>query len=178
VQVRFENGLLSVRSEKATLAQVLYEVHRQTGADIAVPAGAEQERVVTDVGPGPAREVLASFLNGSHYNFIILGSGNDEHGIKRVILSPNYAGTLTELNAAPNAMVESDSPTQPANGSGNPTPADAANSATGPGENRPAESQPVPDQRGETVEQPANGAAGSANPPDQNPAPPQSDIPF
>src|SRR5438270_9004781 len=35
-EVTFQNGLLSVRTQKATLAQVLFEIHRLTGADIGV----------------------------------------------------------------------------------------------------------------------------------------------
>jgi AMIN domain len=90
LEVSFQGGLLSVRAQKATLAQVLYEVHRQTGADIAVPAGAEQEQVVTDLGPGPAKEVLAALLNGTHYNFIILGADGDSSSLQRVILTPQF----------------------------------------------------------------------------------------
>src|SRR5208282_3829349 len=65
VSVTFENGRLRIRAEKATLAQVLFEVQRQTQAEIAIPAGAEQEQVVADLGPAPARDVLAELLNGS-----------------------------------------------------------------------------------------------------------------
>ncbi|MFI5118430.1 MAG: AMIN domain-containing protein [Terriglobales bacterium] len=84
VNVTFENGMLRIRTEKATLAQVLFEVQRQTQADIAIPAGAEQEEVVADLGPAPARDVLASLLNGSPYNFIFVGN---ELSLERVILT-------------------------------------------------------------------------------------------
>ncbi len=84
VAVTFASGMLSIRAEKATLAQVLFEVQRQTHAEIAIPAGAEQEEVVADLGPAPAREVLASLLNGSVYNFIFVG---DELSLERVILT-------------------------------------------------------------------------------------------
>jgi hypothetical protein len=82
--VTFANGFLSIRSEKATLAQVLFEVQRQTQAEIAIPAGAEQEQVAADLGPAPARDVLASLLNGSAYNFIFVGN---DLSLERVILS-------------------------------------------------------------------------------------------
>jgi len=84
VTVTFENGKLRIRADKATLAQVLFEVQRQTQAEIAIPAGAEQEQVVTDLGPAPAREVLAELLNASPYNFIFVGN---ELGLERVILT-------------------------------------------------------------------------------------------
>jgi hypothetical protein len=84
VSVSYENGMLSVHADKATLSQVLYEVHLRTGADIAIPAGAEQEKVSADLGPAPARDVLGELLNGSAYNFIFVG---DELALERVILT-------------------------------------------------------------------------------------------
>jgi hypothetical protein len=84
VTVTFENGMLRIRVEKATLAQVLFEVQRQTQAEIAIPAGAEREEVAVDLGPAPARDVLASLLNGSPYNFIFVGN---ELSLERVILT-------------------------------------------------------------------------------------------
>lgn len=84
VTVTFTNGMLTIHSDKATLAQVLFQVQQQTQAEIAIPAGAEQEEVISDLGPAPAREVLASLLNGSPYNFIFVGS---ESSLERVILT-------------------------------------------------------------------------------------------
>ncbi len=84
VTVTFENGKLRIHADKATLAQVLFEVQRQTHAEIAIPAGAEQEQVVADLGPAPAREVLAALLNGSAYNFIFVGN---ELTLEQVILT-------------------------------------------------------------------------------------------
>jgi len=91
VTVTFVNGMLSIRTEKATLAQVLFEVQRQTQAEIAIPAGAEQEEVAADLGPAPARDVLGSLLNGSLYNFIFVG---DELSLERVILTRRDASTF------------------------------------------------------------------------------------
>jgi hypothetical protein len=67
-----------------TLAQILFEVHRRTQAEIAIPAGAEQEEVIADLGPAPARDVLGALLNGSSYNFIFVGN---ELSLERVILT-------------------------------------------------------------------------------------------
>ncbi len=86
VAVTFLNGMLRIHAEKATLAEVLFEVQRQTQAEIAIPAGAEQEQVVTDIGPAAPRDVLASLLNGSPYNFIFVGNEQDGN-VGKVILS-------------------------------------------------------------------------------------------
>ena len=57
---------------------------RSTQAEIAIPAGAEQEQVIADLGPAPARDVLGALLNGSPYNFIFVGN---ELSLERVILT-------------------------------------------------------------------------------------------
>jgi hypothetical protein len=82
--VVYENGLLQIHADKATMAEVLFEVQRQTQAEIAIPSGAEQEKVVADIGPAPSRDVLAALLNGSPYNFIFVGT---EEKLERVVLT-------------------------------------------------------------------------------------------
>jgi AMIN domain len=89
--VVFENGLLRIHADKSTMAEVLFEVQRQTQAEIAIPAGAEQEQVVIDIGPASAREVLGALFNGSAYNFIFMGS---EEKLERVILTRREGGTF------------------------------------------------------------------------------------
>ena len=86
VEVTFQNGLLKIHTERATLAQVLFEVQRQTNAEIAIPAGAESEEIAVELGPAPAREVLAALLNGSRYNFIFVGN-NRGRTLQKAILS-------------------------------------------------------------------------------------------
>jgi AMIN domain len=86
VEVTFEDGLLRIHTEPATLSQVLFEVQRQTGAEIAIPAGAEGEEIAVELGPAPAREVLAALLNGSRYNFIFVGN-NRGRTLQKAILS-------------------------------------------------------------------------------------------
>jgi hypothetical protein len=115
LDVSFKDGQLTIRSNKASLSEVLYAVHQQTGADIAVPAGAEQERVAADIGPGPAAEVLAHLLNGSRFNFLILNSASDARVLDRVILSPRGEGEMSRVLASPVAAddTEVDEPTQP-----------------------------------------------------------------
>jgi hypothetical protein len=92
LQVSYQNGMLGVNANKATLSEVLYAIQQRTGADISIPAGAEQERVVMDLGPAPAAEVLAQLLNGSRFNFLILNSANDPRQLDRVILSVRSEG--------------------------------------------------------------------------------------
>lgn len=88
LQISYHEGLLGIRSAKATLSEVLYAIQQRTGADISIPAGAEQERVVAEISPAPAAEALARLLNGSRFNFLILNSADDPRQLDRVILTP------------------------------------------------------------------------------------------
>lgn len=87
VRVGYQNGKLSIWAEKATLAEVLLEVHRRTGADIPIPSGADREQVVANFPAGPVREVLASLLNGSPYDFVLVGSDQDPSKLSSVLLT-------------------------------------------------------------------------------------------
>ena len=98
VVVGFQGGRLSIRARQATLAEVLYEIHRKTGAEIAIPAGSEREPVVVELGPAPAREVLAALFNGSRFNYIAVGSDSDPDVLRSVLLTPR--GDLPAGSAA------------------------------------------------------------------------------
>jgi len=87
VNVQFVNGILSVQATGATLSEVLFQIQKQTGAEIAIPSGTEQDRVAADFGPGPAREVLGELLTGSGLNFVVVGSETDPKALRSVILS-------------------------------------------------------------------------------------------
>ena len=84
-QVAYSGGLLTITADNSTLGDILRAVHRQTGAAIDVPGNAT-ERVVGRFGPGPARDVVASLLNGSHFNYVLVGSETDPRGLDRVVL--------------------------------------------------------------------------------------------
>jgi len=116
LQVTYRDGLLGIRSNKATLSEVLYAVQQRTGADISIVAGAEQEKVVADIAPAPAAEVLAHLLNGSRFNFLILNGVDDPRQLDRVILSARSdGGGFMPIQAPPaqNNDVEADDDDSP-----------------------------------------------------------------
>lgn len=91
VRVQFGKGLLEIHARNANLSEVLFQIEKQTGAPIAIPAGTEQDHVVGDFGPAPAGEVLAQLLNGSDLNFVVVGSEADPNLPRSVILSRKSA---------------------------------------------------------------------------------------
>lgn len=115
LDVTFRDGMLTIHSNKATLSEVLYAVQQRTGAEVAIAAGAEQERVVVDLGPAPAPEVLAKLLNGSNFNFLILSAVDNPGKLDRVILSPRVQGAYSAPlpPMAQNDDSDDDGPPQP-----------------------------------------------------------------
>jgi hypothetical protein len=82
--VNYDKGQLTIVAPNSTLGDILRAVRKQTGADIDVPDA--KERVVTHLGPGPARDVVAELLNGSKYNYVLLGSPEDSTTLTRIVL--------------------------------------------------------------------------------------------
>lgn len=85
-QVAYSGGQLTIVAHNSTLGDILRAVHAQTGAELEIPANAT-ERVVATLGPGPARDVLATLLNGTHFNYVMLGSAADPTTVQRVVLT-------------------------------------------------------------------------------------------
>jgi hypothetical protein len=104
LDITFRNGLLGIVANKATLSEVLFAVQQRTGAEISIASGAEQERVVAEIAPGPAPEVLARLLNGSKFNYLILSAVDDPRKLDRVILSTRPEGGFV---SPPLAQVQS-----------------------------------------------------------------------
>jgi hypothetical protein len=67
------------------MGDVLTAVKQRTGAAVDMPA-ASSERVVGRFGPGAPRDVMAQLLNGSHYDYVLLGSPADPGALKKVVL--------------------------------------------------------------------------------------------
>lgn len=84
--VAYQNDQLTILADNATLSSILQMVGERTGARLALPVGAD-ERVFGRWGPGPAREVLSALLNGSRFNYVMLGSAADPNGLAQIVLS-------------------------------------------------------------------------------------------
>jgi hypothetical protein len=105
-QVSYQDGMLTIVAPNSTLGDILRGVRKHTSADIEVPPTAS-ERVVTRLGPGPAREIVAELLNGSRFNYILLGSPEDANLLVRVVL---VAKTPDTPSSTPNAAGNTPAP--------------------------------------------------------------------
>lgn len=97
--VTYENGQLTIVAPNSTLGDILRAVRKQTGADIDVPDA--RERVATTIGPGPAQEVMSELLNGSRFNYILLGSPEDPKALTRVVLVARSPADMANRPAPP-----------------------------------------------------------------------------
>ncbi len=101
LNVEFKNSRLSIWADKASLAQVLDEVHQKTGAEVTFPPAAGQEQMVANIGLLPVREALTALLNGSRFNFILLGADNDPSKVKSITLTFRSGGVSQPALASP-----------------------------------------------------------------------------
>lgn len=93
--ISYDDGQLTIVAENSTMADILNAVGAITGASIEVPAGAGAERVWVQLGPGPARAVLAALLGGTDLDFVIQSADEDPSRIQSVLLTPRSKGGST-----------------------------------------------------------------------------------
>jgi hypothetical protein len=165
-QVSYQGGMLTIVARNSTLGDILRRVQKLTGATIEVPGNAN-ERVATQIGPGPARDVLASLLNGCAFNYVMVGSTSDPNALASVILTPKTAGggeTVAQNNSQPPPQYQMQSLVpQPGTGPGGPVVQQAANAAN-------SDDEDADDKDDETDEDqaPQNAQNGQAAQPDAN----------
>jgi hypothetical protein len=86
-QVTYEAGQLTIVAENSKLSDVMSALRACTGADVDLPAGSSSERIWARLGPGPARQILATLLGGTKLDYVIQASETDPDGIKNVWLT-------------------------------------------------------------------------------------------
>jgi len=90
-EVSYQAGQLLIVARNSTMGDVLNAVKQKTGAAVEMPASSS-ERVVGKFGPGAPRDVMAQLLNGSHYDYVLLGSPADPGALKKVVLMARVSG--------------------------------------------------------------------------------------
>ncbi len=178
-EVSYNNGQLSIVADNSTLSSILAAVRARTGAQVDIPPDASNDRVVVKLGPGNPRDVLASLLGGSRFNYIVLGSASDPGALSQIILTPHQgagatppmASTANQPAAAP-AFGQPERPMRPImGGAGRPELRSEEDEPAEPPE--PVTPQPQPQEPAATVppagpppgaEPTPPGAPGQANP--------------
>ncbi len=91
--VTCSDNQLTISSNNSTLANVLEEVHKCTGAKIDVPEGAAASRMFDKLGPGPTREVLSSLLTDTGFDYVIGLSELNPEKVESVLLMARSTDT-------------------------------------------------------------------------------------
>lgn len=108
-QVTYQNSQLTILARNSTVGDILRAVRKQTGANVDAPPNATQ-RVVGQFGPGSPRDVLASVLDASGFNYVLLGSPANPNGLEHVIITAksNEPATNAAVNTPPQPAADND----------------------------------------------------------------------
>jgi hypothetical protein len=95
--VTLADGRLTVTAENSDLTAILQQIARASG--MSIEGLGKSTRVFGIYGPGNPRDVLIDLLDGSGYNFVMLGVGNGGAPAK-LVLTEKTAGPLPSANHA------------------------------------------------------------------------------
>jgi hypothetical protein len=87
-EVLYANGQLQVRADNSSLNQILRSISHTTG--LKITGGVEEQRVFGNYGPGPMSAVLATLLDGTGTNILLLGG--DPQNQPELVLTPRNGG--------------------------------------------------------------------------------------
>ena len=151
-QVTYNNGTLSISATNSTLADILQQVQQSTGAHVDMPPNTAQERVAVDLSGYP-RDVLARLLEGSRFDYLLLGSDTDPRAVTQITITQRTGGASTAVAAGtpipnrapmqPEPAEEEDNEAQQAQ-QGPPAPQPMMQPGQMPEQNQPAQGQMYP----------------------------------
>lgn len=97
LKVVCKGNQLTVAANDSTLASILNEVQRCTGAKIDIPADAAEIRFFDTIGPLPIQEGLSVLLTASGYNFVIQSSQSEPEKLESVLLMPRATSPAADI---------------------------------------------------------------------------------
>jgi hypothetical protein len=109
VVVAYENGELTIKSNGASLMEVLQAVCTHIGAELEAPSMGD-DVVVGVLGPGAVKDVLATMLTDSPYDFATAGSADDPSAILRIVILPKSAASADKTDKGSDTNNGSDAP--------------------------------------------------------------------
>lgn len=146
--VTYSGDQLTIVGQNATLADILSAVCKLTGVAIDIPRGSGSERIASRVGPGSTRDVLAALLNGSHFDYAMIGSPSNPTAIERIVLIPRSNESETAAPTDNPATALDLREQQPS-----PPPVPAAQALPQPTQEHTAEAQTSSDDGDEAVDE-------------------------
>lgn len=99
-EITYSNGKLTVSANNSSLNQILRDISHQTGMKIT--GGVTDERVFGQYGPAAPSSILATLLDGTSSNMLLVSTPGHDSTPTELILTPRHGGP-TPPN--PNAIV-------------------------------------------------------------------------
>jgi hypothetical protein len=112
-KIQFHQGMLSIDAKNSSLKEILDQVSHQTG--LQIDGLDHDERIYGQYGPDTVANTLTDLLDGSGYNYVMIGGGNGAPPTK-LLLTANNGGPGAGNSAPP-------SPPPPAANAAPPEPA-------------------------------------------------------
>ena len=117
--VAFNNGLVTVRAQNSSLISILDQIHRQTG--LVIEGLNHDQRMYGQYGPASVSTTLTALLDGSGYDFVIVGGGSAHSSARLILSTPGNAGVpattspavANNQQAAPAEQAQPADPTAP-----------------------------------------------------------------
>lgn len=101
LDIVFNSGSLTVDATNASLNQLIRDVAQKTG--MKVTGNVSEEKVFGHYGPSPVSEVLASLLDGTGSNMLLV---DNQNGPSELVLTPRRGGATPP---SPNASIANNS---------------------------------------------------------------------
>jgi hypothetical protein len=137
-KVTCKDDQLTISADNSTLGSVLAAVRACVGVQIDIPAGAGGGRTFEELGPGPVREVLASLLSGSGFDYVIGSSSTNPQKVESVLLMQRTADVASSpdraLTPARRAWVQSHQDSMRSTAPGEEEAVEEPSASTGPDE--------------------------------------------
>ena len=114
--IDFKNGLLTVRAQNSSLVSILTQIQHQTG--LVIEGLSHDQRIYGQYGPGSISTTLSALLDGSGYDFVIVGGGSGHAAARLILSTPGSAGAP----ATPPPAVANNQEAPPADATENPPP--------------------------------------------------------
>jgi hypothetical protein len=104
--VNFKNGLLTVHAQNSSLIGILNLVQHQTG--LVVDGLNHDQRIYGQYGPGNISTTLSALLDGSGYDFVIVGNGSNRTPPRLILSPPGAVGAAATPQPPPAAVTNQD----------------------------------------------------------------------
>lgn len=116
--IEFSNGLLTIHAQNSSLVNILIQIQHQTG--LVIEGLSHDQRIYGQYGPGNISTTLSALLDGSGYDFVIVGGGSG-HAATRLILSTSGSGGQQTITAPAVTNQEAPPPASEQSGPADPT---------------------------------------------------------